>query len=264
MEFEKISELLSELGKWETVIFLIIVAFFGILGSFAKKFTTPPKDPNSKKSISYIIVGSMAAIAILLVITPTSAVMVVSLSIAAGYAGRAVLDNIGNKLTLAMKLSETEKDLETSKQKAKKTRNKIMQIKNDVKQITGNFDQMGAKIPQVMAFTHPGGEATGIPAGRSLKNELSLLEGNLDSLLMESATYSNFVIILDEDFERDRKYYKVVFESNDLQAARSQTQYENVIAEYPRAVLQAKRIESLKLEHTETGISKNATIYELS
>lgn len=165
MEIIKVPELLKDLSEWRTLVFLVIVAVFGILGSFAKKYTTDLKD--RKSDISYIIVGSMAAIAVLLVITPKSAVMLISLSIAAGYGGSAVLDNLG----IVQRLT---KELEDTKLKKKK---EIAQIKGDVIEI----DELNKniKVNESMKGKAPLEEEI------NLGNKLSQLRLRLDALLNE-------------------------------------------------------------------------------
>jgi hypothetical protein len=269
MEIIKISELLNELAEWQTLVFFVIVGVLGILGSFAKKYTTAPQ--NRRSDIGYIIIGSMAAIAILLVITPTNAIMLVSLSIAAGYAGRTVLDNLGIKQKLSQELNTANKNRALSNQKLKNTSNEIKEVKKSIKEITGVIN--GLEPPDLLHKIVLGPNINGkekinlesfIKSPGTIKDKLYQLDARLDKLISDAAVYTKFVIILDEDFENDTEQYKVVYETANEADARSHTQYdESNIVLYPRDVFSATKINSTEMEHTKTGVKKKAGIYEL-
>jgi hypothetical protein len=271
MEIIKISKLLNELAEWKTLVFFVIVGVLGILGSFAKKYTTSPKDRRS--DIGYIIIGSMAAIAILLVITPTSAIMLVSLSIAAGYAGRAVLDNLGLKQKLSQELNTANKNRALSNQKLKNTSDEIKKVKKSIEEITEVINGLEPpdllhKIvlePQKVKIDEKDkiNIESFIKSPGTIKNKLYQLDARLDKLISDAAVYTKFVIILDEDFENDSEQYKVVYETANEADARSHTQYERIIALYPRDVFSVIKIDSIEIEHTQTGVKKKAGIYEL-
>jgi hypothetical protein len=274
MEIIKISELLKELAEWKTLVFLVIVGVLGILGSFAKKYTTTSETSEGRKSnIKYIIVGATAAIVILLVITPTSAIMLVSLSIAAGYAGKAVLDNIGIKQRLNQELNTANKKQALSNQKLKNTSNEMKKVKKSIGEITEVINgleppELLNKIvmePQKVKINEKEkiNLESFIKSPGAIKNKLYQLDARLDTLISDAAVYTKFVIILDEDFENDTEQYKVVYETDNEKDARSHTQYEKTVAEYPRDDFSVKKIGSIEIKHTKTGVKKKAGIYEL-
>jgi hypothetical protein len=202
MDIETISGFLKDLAEWKTLVFLVIVGVLGVLGSFAKKYTTASKDRRS--NISYIIVGSMAAIAILLVITPTSAIMLVSLAIAAGYAGRTVLDNLGLKQKLSQELNTANKDRALSNQKLKNTSSEIKKVKKSVKEITEVIN--GLEPPELLhkIIMEPQkikieekekiNLESFIKGPGAIKSKLYELDERLNTLISDAAVYTRFVI----------------------------------------------------------------------
>jgi hypothetical protein len=257
MESIDISKILNELIELKTLGFIAIVAVLGAMGGFAKKFTTPLKDRDGDRNpnLGYIIVGSTAAIAILLVITPTSAVMLVALSLAAGYAGRSVLDNLGLKEQLKRQLKDKEKNLALSRQKREIEKVKaenVMENAKALKEIANDIIKNATNMPD---------------KDKPIKEKLSELSKKLELIeisFKEPVMKNPFVIILDEDFENDTEQYIVVYETDNLKDAQSQTQYYGTVGQYPRDVYKVMKIRSITLEHTETGTKKDAAIYKLS
>jgi hypothetical protein len=275
MGSEEISTLLADFFQWKTIAFFALVAFFGILGSAAKKYVTPKKD--RKSDWSYIIVGSASSIAVLLVITPQKIVPLVALSIAAGYAGKTVLDNLG----ISKRLTEAQKELTQTKLKAeeekKRNKNEINKLRGDLKGIINDMDSL--KIPESLSnvltktsktrdIQPPPDVSLLLEKPKMIQNKLFHLGGNLETL--ENALsptrdllYKDlFVIILDEDIS-DKKHYKIVYETHDLENARYQTQYNRVIKRYPRDTYDAEKIEAKSIEHDESGETKPAGVYKL-
>jgi hypothetical protein len=113
METIEIAKLVGSIKSWDTWVVIFIVAIFGILGGLAHKLTTPPEDKTS--SLRYILVGAVASLAVLFVFTPSDAVRLIALSLAAGYGGKAVLDALEARVKVALAKEETAKAKEDGK-----------------------------------------------------------------------------------------------------------------------------------------------------
>ena len=274
MESVQISELLKDLFQLKTFGFFAVVAFFGLLGGLARLFVTPKEE---RKSLwGYIVVGSASAIAILLVITPKDAVMLVALSIAAGYAGKTVLDNLG----ISNRLAAANKKLEEEEDKKEKNMNELKNLKETISAAINNIDRL--ELPEQLAKSVSKSKAKDSSKAFSeleslyakpaiIQNELFQAIGKIDA--MENSLRTDlkkahvrqelFVIILDEDYNGDERQYKVVYETNNLKDAQSKNQYTGIIKHYPRDAYDVIILDSLTLEHTETGAEKPGKIYKL-
>jgi hypothetical protein len=100
-----IADLVGSIKDWDTWVVLLIVAAFGLLGGLAHKLTSPPEDKTS--SLRYMLVGIVASLAVLFVFTPSDAVRLIALSLAAGYGGKAVLDALEARVKVALAKEET-------------------------------------------------------------------------------------------------------------------------------------------------------------
>jgi hypothetical protein len=187
MENIDISKLLQELLQWKTLGFLGLVAFFGILGGAAKKYVTP-KDKR-KSDWSYIIVGASSAIAILLVITPKDAIMLVALSIAAGYAGKAVLDNLG----ISKRLAAANKKLEEEEAKKENHTNELNKVKKKIEAVLKNVGELNLPKDQVISLTKEEGidAAEPLSAFESLKSKPGAIQNELHQIIGKLETMEN-------------------------------------------------------------------------
>lgn len=102
-----IAQLMSSLNQWETWRIIIIVAVFGMLGGLSNKLSAPSKDQTHL--LGYIIVGAVAALAVLFIHVPTSGVRLIALALAAGYGGRAILNAVQNRVRLTIAREEVAK-----------------------------------------------------------------------------------------------------------------------------------------------------------
>jgi hypothetical protein len=99
-----IAQLISSLNQWETWRIVIIVAVFGMLGGLSNKLSATSKDQTHL--LGYIIVGAVAALAVLFIHVPTSGVRLIALALAAGYGGRAILNAVQNRVRLTIAREE--------------------------------------------------------------------------------------------------------------------------------------------------------------
>lgn len=107
MENIDITQLVGSISSWDTWIILIIVAISGMVGGLAHKLTSPPEDKTPL--LGYVVVGAVSSLAILFVFTPSDAVRLIALSLAAGYGGKAILNALEAKLKTALAQAETAK-----------------------------------------------------------------------------------------------------------------------------------------------------------
>ncbi len=82
METINITNLVGEIKKWDTWVVLIVVSVFGMLGGLSHKLTSQPDDKTPW--YGYLVVGAVAALAVLFVFAPSDPVKLIALSLAAG------------------------------------------------------------------------------------------------------------------------------------------------------------------------------------
>ncbi|MBN1271979.1 MAG: hypothetical protein JXB26_06870 [Candidatus Aminicenantes bacterium] len=78
------------------------------------------------------------------------------------------------------------------------------------------------------------------------------------------ASFSSFVIIMDEDLIRYPDHWSVVFEDNDLGVVEACRQFDSVVKEYPRDKYSAEHIKTVLMIHTPSGNCFKGGIYRLS
>jgi hypothetical protein len=106
MDIDKVTVLIDSLFRSSTWVLLIITILCGALGGITHRVT---ENADSKTKMNYwknILVGSVAALAVLYILTPPDAVKLIALSIVAGYAGKSLLDLLQSKLESAIKDSK--------------------------------------------------------------------------------------------------------------------------------------------------------------
>ncbi len=111
MNTQEIASLASSFGNWQTWAIILAVAGFGALGGLAHKLTAPADDVTS--IANYVVVGAIAALAVLFVFVPQDVVRLVALSISAGYAGKAILDALEARVQTALAEAEVDRLRET-------------------------------------------------------------------------------------------------------------------------------------------------------
>lgn len=113
MEPISISSVLDELFQVKTLEFLLVVVLFGMIGGLAKKFASEQSGSEKSTWLSSIVIGGAAAIAILFIFVPNDPIRLVSMCLIAGYGGKAILDSVQSKLSIA-KLVEEKAQIEMS------------------------------------------------------------------------------------------------------------------------------------------------------
>jgi hypothetical protein len=106
MEPIAISSVLDELFKLKTIEFLLVVVLFGMLGGLARKYASEQNSLEKSSWMSSLIVGGAAAIAILFILIPNDPIRLVSMCLIAGYGGKAILDSVQAKLSIAKLVEE--------------------------------------------------------------------------------------------------------------------------------------------------------------
>jgi hypothetical protein len=110
----EIAKLITSLGNWTNWTIVPVIALLaGAIGGLAKRLTAPPEDKTP--IYSYLVVGGIASIAVLFVLTPADGVKLIAQSLAAGYAGKAILEALQEKVKTAL----AKKDAEEAKEKGK-------------------------------------------------------------------------------------------------------------------------------------------------
>lgn len=111
-----------------TMIVLLVAAIFGMLGGLSHKLTSPPDDKTPW--YNYVVVGAVAALAVLFIFDPKDALKLIALSIAAGYGGKAVLDAMEARVKTALAQAETTKAKEDGKKTAEVAKQAIDHAQN--------------------------------------------------------------------------------------------------------------------------------------
>jgi hypothetical protein len=105
MENIDIAMLVKSLLDWHAWLILAVVAVGGMMGGLAHKLSSQPEDKTSLAR--YLVVGMVAALAVLFVYAPQDPVRLIALALAAGYGGKAVLDALEAKVKAAVAEAET-------------------------------------------------------------------------------------------------------------------------------------------------------------
>jgi len=141
---EKNAETLIEsLLTWQTWLIVGISALFGLLGGLAHKLTSPPDDKTSKWV--YIVIGGVASLSVLYIFSPQDGVKLIALSLAAGYAGKAVLDALEARIKTAL----AQKDAD----QAKETAQKAIEAGKKAVDMAQNLSQKGNAFADVLEHT---------------------------------------------------------------------------------------------------------------
>jgi hypothetical protein len=120
--------LADSLKNGYTWVVLIIAATSGIIGGLAHKLTSPPDD---KTSIwVYIIVGGVASLAVLYILSPPDGIKLIALSLAAGYGGKAVLDALEARVKTALAQADAAQAKETGKKAIEAGKKAVSMAKN--------------------------------------------------------------------------------------------------------------------------------------
>ena len=98
-----VSKIIESICQSSTWIVLFITVVFGAVGGITHKITED-KDQISKMGIfANILVGSVAALAVLYILPPSEAFKLIAVSVVASYAGKSLLDLLQSKLEAAVK-----------------------------------------------------------------------------------------------------------------------------------------------------------------
>ena len=89
---------------WAVWVIIGIVAVFGALGGWAHKLASPTED--QRRWPSFVIVGAVAALAVLFAFGPKDPIKLIALAVVAGYGGKSILDALENRVKLALAEAE--------------------------------------------------------------------------------------------------------------------------------------------------------------
>ena len=126
-----IDVLANSLKNWYTWVVIIIAAVSGIIGGLAHKLTAPLDDKTSLWV--YTIVGGVASLAVLYILSPPDGIKLIALSLAAGYGGKAVLDALEARVKIALAQADAAQAKETG-QKAIKAAKKAVNMAQNLSQ----------------------------------------------------------------------------------------------------------------------------------
>lgn len=85
-----------------------VVAVFGALGGWARKLVSPPED-KPRPWPSFVIVGAVAALAVLFVFGAGDPLKLVAVAVVAGYGGKSILDALENKVKIELLKAATQR-----------------------------------------------------------------------------------------------------------------------------------------------------------
>lgn len=174
MDTTDITKLIESLGDWQTWVVVPIIALLaGALGGWAKRLTSTPEDRT--RVLGYLVVGAVASLAVLFVLTPSDGVKLLAQSLAAGYAGKAILDALGEKVKTALARRETAEAKEKGKE-AVETGNKAVKKAQDLADVlerTLTKGEPAEKTHEILRTSLPE-DTTKILTG--LRNDLERLE----------------------------------------------------------------------------------------
>jgi len=90
---------------WTVWVIIGVVVVFGALGGWAHKLASPTED--QRRWPNFVIVGAVAALAVLFVFTPKDPIKLIALAVVAGYGGKSFLDALEYKIKAAVAEAET-------------------------------------------------------------------------------------------------------------------------------------------------------------
>jgi hypothetical protein len=102
-----LSAIVMSFKDWAVWVIIAIVAVFGALGGWAHKLVSPARD--QRRWASFVIVGAIAALAVLFAFGPKDPIRLIALAVVAGYGGKSILDALENRVKLALSQAENEK-----------------------------------------------------------------------------------------------------------------------------------------------------------
>jgi hypothetical protein len=182
--------LADSLKNGYTWVVLFIAATSGIVGGLAHKLTSPPDDKTSLWV--YVIVGGVASLAVLYILSPPDGIKLIALSLAAGYGGKAVLDALEARVKTALAQADAAQAKETGKKAIEAGKKAVGMAKN--------LSQKSNALEKALADTK------GQPKEAILKNFRDLLPTDLhvfaakspDSLTAELEDLANKMDFLGE------------------------------------------------------------------
>ncbi len=131
-----IANLIGSIKAWDTwVVILVIVIIVGMLGGLAHKLTSPPTE-QEKPWWNYLVVGTGASIAVLFISVPTDILRLIAQSLVAGYAGKAILNAMEARVTIAV-----------AKENTKRIKASLKKAVNDGKKAVGYATDQALKLP---------------------------------------------------------------------------------------------------------------------
>ncbi|MGD1010866.1 MAG: hypothetical protein ABR951_12050 [Candidatus Aminicenantales bacterium] len=107
MKPDELLAIVISFKNWAVWVIIGVVAVFGALGGWAHKLASPTED--QRRWPSFVIVGAVAALAVLFVLGPKDPIKLIALAVVSGYGGKSILDALGNKVKLALSEAETKK-----------------------------------------------------------------------------------------------------------------------------------------------------------
>ena len=194
--------LADSLKNWYTWVVIIIAAVSGIIGGLAHKLTSPLDDKTSLWV--YAIVGGVASLAVLYILSPPDGIKLIALSLAAGYAGKAVLDALEARVKTALAQADAARAKETG-QKAIEAGKKAVSMaqKKGVKvRITEFNDEFVKGIHSIY-------NETPVRSGRSFPH----YNDTLEKVRAENSTFLDRSVFLGAYYENELiGFTKIVFE----------------------------------------------------
>ncbi|GEM_PF-777151 len=170
METLDIPELINSLKNWDMWKPLIIVSVIGMLGSLAHKLTSPPEDKTSLPG--YIVVGALAALAVLFIFTPSDAVRLIALSLVAGYGGKAILNALEARRKTDRAKAETAEKIEEGK--------KVVETAEKIHSYAQNLSRINKELEKTLI------EATKQPREKILESLKDHLSTDVHSFIAKS------------------------------------------------------------------------------
>jgi len=133
-----IYEYLALLGNFDFWILVVIVGVLGAFGGLSHKLTES-KEESKTGTLSYMVVGAVASLAVLYVFNPADSLKLVALSLVAGYAGKSILNAFQSKLEATIN--------ETKLNAVRGTLNELSAQLNDVRTRGSKPEQPGSGEP---------------------------------------------------------------------------------------------------------------------
>jgi hypothetical protein len=179
MENVNLFELAYPLGRSYIWLVLLVVIACGALGGLANMFASPREERSSLAS--YLVVGSVAAIAILLIFTPTHVIKLIAVSVVAGYAGRALLNEVLAKVISMIAKSKGTEAIQTARQ----IRNYATELNAYAQELERLLEEKGQPrqaLLESFARSVPAKPVVAVKSPEQVSADLEQLSGTLDSL----------------------------------------------------------------------------------